>query len=144
MILFSSNLVACRSIIFFRFFRFLHRILPSFPCFHHGEDASCLSFRALSFSFPFHTVNRYITHSLPSISSSIFQLSLFLSFSLAFARSLALSFSLSLALSFSVCRSHSFALIEYNSYVITGGRHPMSISSGMRDERFSSYRSLRS
>lgn len=36
-------------------------------------------------------------------------------------------------------RSHSFALIEYNSYVITGGRHPMSISSGMRDERFSPY-----
>lgn len=33
--------------------------------------------------------------------------------------------------------SHSFPLKEYNSYVVTGGRDPMSISSGIRDERYS-------
>lgn len=53
--------------------------------------------------------------------------------------SLILSHALSFFLSHFHSCSHSFALIEYNSYVITGGRHPMSISSGMRDERFSPY-----
>lgn len=56
----------------------------------------------------------------------------------AFSLSLILSHIFFLSLVHS--RSHSFTLIEYNSYVITGGRHPMSISFGMRDERFSPYR----
>lgn len=45
---------------------------------------------------------------------------------------------LSLTLSLSLFLVHTLSLSsEYNSYVITGGRHPMSISPGMRDERFS-------
>lgn len=111
---------------------FLARIFPSFFCSHHvAKTHPHLSFRTLSFSFPFHTVNRYITHSLPSRFLALYFSFLFLS--------RILSHALSFFLSHFHSRSRSFTLIEYNSYVITGGRYPMSISSGMRDERFSPY-----
>lgn len=74
-----------------------------FPVLTVAKTHPHLSFGALSFSFPFHTVNRYITHSLPSrFSSSIFRLSLSLSHSLS--RSLFLSVSLSFL--FTLFRSH--------------------------------------
>jgi len=111
---------------------FSYSHISIFFCFHHvAKTHPHLSFRTLSFSFSFHTVNRYITHSLPSRFLALYFSFLFLS--------LAFSHTLSFFLSHFHSRSRSFALIEYNSYVITGGRHPMSISSGMRDERFSPY-----
>lgn len=109
---------------------FLARVFPSFSCSHRGEDAS-LSRTIILFPLS-HRQSLYHTQPALSISSSIFRLSFFLSLSLILFH--ALTFFLSLSFSFTLFRS----LIEYNSYVITGGRHPMSISSGMRDER--SYR----
>lgn len=109
------------------FFRFFSRIFSSFSYSHCGKDTSpSLLFYAFFFVlFSFHTIA--INHAQPApslISFSTFRLSL--SHSLCLSRSLFLVHTLSLS-------------SEYNSYVITGGRHPMSISPGMRDERFSPY-----
>lgn len=110
---------------------FLARVFPSFFCSYRGEDASLsLVSRAHHSLSPF-TPSIAISHTACPLD--------FLLYISAFSFSLSLSFSLMLSLSFclSFILIHTFALIEYNSYVITGGRHPMSISSGMRDERFS-------
>lgn len=59
-----------------------------FPVLTVAKTHPHFSFRALSFSFPFHTVNRYITHSLPSqflpLYFGFLSLSLILSLSFTF------------------------------------------------------------
>lgn len=81
---------------------------------------SCFARFFFLFSFPSHTTT--INQSRTAYSSLDFFL--YIHF-------------LSLTLSLSLFLVHTLSLSsEYNSYVITGGRHPMSISPGMRDERF--------
>lgn len=119
---FRTNFVACRSIIFSRFFLLLI---------------------SLSYFRPFPVLTVAKMHPYPSCFARFFFCSLFpltqpLSINHAQPTPPLISFSIStFSLSLSLFLVHTLSLSsEYNSYVITGGRHPMSISPGMRDERF--------
>lgn len=123
---FRTNFVACRSIIFSRFFLLLI---------------------SLSYFRPFPVLTVAKMHPYPSCFARFFFVLFSLSHNHYQSRTAYSSLDfflyihfLSLTLSLSLFLVHTLSLSsEYNSYVITGGRHPMSISPGMRDERFSPY-----
>lgn len=133
-----AECLTSRSVIFYRFFRIILRVtLPSvlYPSRRRYVVPHTFVALYLAEDTGFPCSARY--HSLSPFTPSIaISRTACLSISSLISR-LSLSLALFLSLNLSLSCIHSFALIEYNSYVITAGRHPMSISSGMHDERFS-------